>query len=70
MDKKPTCEELEKRIQALERSESEHRQIAVSLRAGQERLKAILFAIPGPLVVYNNKGGPEYLNPAFSHVFG
>ncbi|MBA3012961.1 MAG: response regulator [Desulfobacula sp.] len=70
MDKKPTREELEKRIQALAQSEFEHRQIAASLQAGKERLKAILFAIPGPLVVYNNKGEPEYLNPAFSDVFG
>ncbi|MBU0971210.1 MAG: response regulator [Proteobacteria bacterium] len=70
MDKKPTREELEKKIQALTQSESEHRQMAASLRADQERLKAILFAIPGPLVVYNNKGEPEYLNPAFAQVFG
>lgn len=33
-------------------------------------MKAILIATPDPIVLYNNKGAPEYLNPAFVDLFG
>ncbi len=41
-----------------------------ALRESEERMKAILIATPDPIVLYNNKGAPEYLNPAFVDLFG
>lgn len=40
------------------------------LRYNESRLKAILEANPDPMVVYDLNGYPEYLNPAFTSVFG
>ncbi len=40
------------------------------LRESEERLKAVFEANPDPVVVYNTDGHPQYLNPAFSLVFG
>jgi diguanylate cyclase (GGDEF)-like protein/PAS domain S-box-containing protein len=33
-------------------------------------MKAIFIATPDPIVLYSNKGEPEYLNPAFVDLFG
>ncbi|MFH2059793.1 MAG: response regulator [Pseudomonadota bacterium] len=41
-----------------------------TLRDSEEQLKAILLATPDPMVIYNNQGEPEYLNVAFTEVFG
>lgn len=41
-----------------------------ALRESEERMKAILIATPDPIALYNNKGEPEYLNPAFVDLFG
>lgn len=41
-----------------------------ALRESEEWLRAIFEANPDPVVVYNTKGHPEYLNPAFTEVFG
>lgn len=41
-----------------------------ALKESEERIKAILFATPDPIVLYNNNGEPEYLNPAFVDLFG
>ena len=46
------------------------RSAEIELQDSKERLKAILFAIPDPLVIYSNQGETEYLNPAFVKVFG
>ena len=40
------------------------------LRDNESRLKAIFEANPDPMVVYDLSGYPEYLNPAFTAVFG
>ncbi len=39
-------------------------------RASEERQKIIFNASPDPVVVYNNKGYPEYMNEAFTDCFG
>jgi len=70
MAKQKTREELEKRIHKLEESESRGNQMLSALRESEERHKAILFAISGPMVVYNGRGEPEHLNTAFTDVFG
>ena len=33
-------------------------------------MRAILEANPNPMVMYDLKGMPQYINPAFSQVFG
>jgi PAS domain S-box-containing protein len=41
-----------------------------ALRESEERLRAILEANPDPVVMYDTEGHPQYLNPAFTEVFG
>jgi len=41
-----------------------------ALRDSERKLKAIFEATPNPVVVYDKKGHPQYLNPAFSQTFG
>ncbi len=43
---------------------------AQKLRKSESRLDTILKANPDPMVVYDLNGHPDYLNPAFTHVFG
>ncbi len=40
------------------------------LRKSQMRYKTLLYFVPYPLVVFDNKGRVSYLNPAFEQVFG
>jgi two-component system, cell cycle sensor histidine kinase and response regulator CckA len=40
------------------------------LRQSETRLKAVFEANPDPMVVYDIKGYPQYLNPEFINVFG
>ena len=40
------------------------------LQHSEARLKAILESSPDPIVVYDIQGYPQYLNPAFTQVFG
>ncbi|MEJ2656676.1 MAG: PAS domain S-box protein, partial [Desulfobacterales bacterium] len=40
------------------------------LRQSETRLKAVFEANPDPMVVYDTKGHPQYLNPEFINVFG
>ncbi len=41
-----------------------------AIREREQRIQAILEAVPNPLVVYDTNGTPRYLNPAFTTVFG
>ena len=41
-----------------------------ALRESEEKLRAILEANPGPVVMYDTEGHTQYLNPAFTEVFG
>ena len=40
------------------------------LREREERLRTLLVASPDPMVMYDAQGAPQYLNPAFTEVFG
>ena len=40
------------------------------LQENQKRMDTIMMATPGPMVIYNAEGIPEYLNQAFTDVFG
>lgn len=42
----------------------------LALRESENRLKAILESNPDPIIVYDLKGHPQYLNPAFTILFG
>jgi PAS domain S-box-containing protein len=69
-----TKEELEqlvnKRTIELQQEIVERKQVEDELRGSEERLQAIFEANPDPVVVYDTKGYPQYLNPAFTDVFG
>ena len=43
---------------------------AMCYQRSDRRLEAIFEASPNPIIVYNKKGHPQRLNPAFSRIFG
>ncbi|MFH1980297.1 MAG: PAS domain S-box protein [Pseudomonadota bacterium] len=48
-----------------------HRRLAEEARReSEEKLRAILMASPDPMVMYDTNGVPQYINPAFTDVFG
>ena len=49
---------------------SESKQVEREVVTSERHLKAILESSPNPIVVYNEKGFPTYINPAFTSVFG
>ncbi|MDY6856085.1 MAG: PAS domain S-box protein [Thermodesulfobacteriota bacterium] len=57
-------------FQCIMRDISERKNAEAALKEGEERLRAIFEANPDPMVVYDNQGHPQYLNPAFTQVFG
>ncbi len=60
----------DERVIAIMRDITERRRAEAAIRESEERLKAIFEANPDPVVVYDRDGLPQYLNPAFSQVFG
>jgi two-component system, cell cycle sensor histidine kinase and response regulator CckA len=57
------------KIAIFARDVTDHRRFEAVLREREESLKAILAAIPDPMVIYDKAGTPRYLNPAFTDVF-
>ena len=49
---------------------TERKEFEEQLRDQEERLRAILEANPDPIVVYDKEGRPQYINPAFTEIFG
>ncbi len=49
---------------------SDRKQAQTALKENEQRMRAILEASPDPMVLYNKTGHPEYINPAFTEVFG
>ena len=49
---------------------TQRRESEAALKESEERLKAILFATPDPMVIYDDQGYTEYINPAFVALFG
>lgn len=62
--------DLKKTNQSLTIEIEEHRISDLALRESEIRLKAILNANPDPMILYDLKGHPQYLNPAFTALFG
>ena len=48
----------------------ERKRVEMTLKENQERLNAIFQTMPNALVVYDRDGTPQFLNPAFSQIFG
>ena len=46
------------------------KQAETALREREEKLRTILLASPDPMVMYDSDGIPQYVNPAFTDVFG
>ncbi|MCP4683620.1 MAG: PAS domain S-box protein [Desulfobacterales bacterium] len=71
MTRKPTYEELEKRLRKLEKQEiTERKRTAEALRESEGHLRTLLDFAPYPIVVFTLEGLVEYLNPAFTQIFG
>jgi len=70
MVKKPTCEELEQRIQALEKDESERKQAAEALRALSSRQEALLSAIPDIIMEVDSNKVYTWANQPGIEFFG
>lgn len=70
MAQKPTYEELEQRVKALEREAAEFRKAEERLHTSARRLKTLFDFIPYPTVVFTLDGLVSFLNPAFTETFG
>ena len=70
MVKKQTCEELEQRIQALEKDESERKQAAEALRALSSRQEALLSAIPDIIMEVDSNKVYTWANQPGIEFFG
>jgi PAS domain S-box-containing protein len=57
-------------IQSFVENITHQKKAEAALRFSEERLEAILEANPDPMIVYDLTGYPQYLNPAFTNVFG
>ncbi|MFH2067427.1 MAG: ATP-binding protein [Pseudomonadota bacterium] len=49
---------------------SEYDQLANMIRRKEDEIHAVMDAAADPIIVYNMEGGIDYVNPAFSRVFG
>ncbi len=49
---------------------SDRKRSETVLREREERMRTLLLANPDPMVMYDFDGMPQYLNPAFTDVFG
>jgi len=58
------------RALAILKEEKKRKSVEKALRESEERIKTIFEASPDPVVIYDIEGHPEYLNPAFTNVFG
>jgi len=70
MIKKATYEELEQRVESLEKQVTTFKQNEVSLKKSAKRFRTLLDFAPYPVATFTLKGNISYLNPAFTEVFG
>ena len=57
-------------VEGISRDVTLKKEFELALLAREQQLGAILEANPDPMVMYDLKGIPQYINPAFSQVFG
>ncbi len=57
-------------IVVILRDVSEKKYMEETLKENEERYRSVMEAAPDPMVVYNMDGEVNYLNPAFTRVFG
>ncbi len=57
-------------IHTIWRDITERKKAETALHESERHQRAILEANPDPMIVYNLKGHPQYLNPAFTKIFG
>ncbi len=63
-------EKLETYSEDLKQEIQERRQAEEALRESEEKYRSFMEAVPDPVIVYDMDGRVNYLNPAFSKVFG
>ena len=63
-------QELETTNKSLKKEIGEREHTEEALIEREERLQAILAASPDPMVMYDTDGTPQFLNPAFTKIFG
>ncbi|MDM8556538.1 ATP-binding protein [Desulfococcaceae bacterium HSG7] len=64
------AKKLKTTMNGLEQRFAELRTAKKALQKNEERLRAIFEANPDPVVVYNQHGHAQYINPAFTQLFG
>ncbi|MBL0715513.1 MAG: PAS domain S-box protein, partial [Desulfosarcina sp.] len=57
-------------VQSTGRDITDRKQFENALKESEARLRAILGSSPDPIVVYDIQGHPQFINPAFTQVFG
>jgi PAS domain S-box-containing protein len=67
---KPVDVEGEPGIQVWVKDITQRKLAEAAVKEREQRIQAILEATPDPLVVYDPKGNAQYINPAFTKVFG
>ncbi len=70
MGKRPTYEELARRVGELEKQLAERSGMKGALFKSRRRLRAVFDFVPYPLAVLNLEGNVRYLNPGFIKLFG
>jgi len=70
MPDKPTYEELEQRVEKLEKAESEHKLVQEALRESEERFKDLANLLPQPVWETDLEGNFTYTNRAGYENFG
>ena len=65
MTKKPTYEELEKKIQGLEQSKYDHGQVEEKLRESEERFRTVIEQSPSAIEIYDPNGKLLIVNDAW-----
>ena len=70
MAKKPTYEELEKKVRDLQKEAAKHKKVEGALQKSTRRLGTLLDFVPYPIEILTVDGRVYYLNHVFTEMFG